>query len=85
MLSSIASKFVILTAQELDLLREDELKFYIQQKDLSNETRGNFLRDKALQVVANMIMRFSKETNSFYKLIIEELQKPELNNEEVQS
>jgi hypothetical protein len=48
MLSSIASKFVILTAQELDLLREDELKFYIQQKDLSNETRGNFLRDKAL-------------------------------------
>lgn len=47
-LSSIVSKFVILNKHELELLQEDELKFYVQLKDLSNETKGNFLRDKAL-------------------------------------
>lgn len=83
MLSAIVSKFAILTQQELELLKEDELRFYVQQKDQSNETKGNFLRDKALQVVANLTMRFAPETNSFFKFIIAELEKPELNQADV--
>lgn len=57
MLKSIITKFLVYTREELDLWQTDSLKFFLHMKFLSNEVKGNFLREKAKGLIAALRLR----------------------------
>jgi hypothetical protein len=59
-LRACVCKFLILTSEEALLWKDDALKFFINMKEESNEVKGNFLRLKALRLIAAVELRFSK-------------------------
>jgi len=58
-------KYMQYTDEEVEQWGEDSLKFYIQMKYESNVTKGNYIREKALRVVAGIDLRLNPLFNSF--------------------
>lgn len=55
----VVTKYLVLTTEELQLWQEDSLKFFLHMKNLSNEVKGNYLRDKSKSLIAGIQLRFS--------------------------
>lgn len=53
-LKVIVTKYLILSQAEIDLWKEDSLKFFIHMKFQSNEVQGNYLREKARNLIAGI-------------------------------
>ncbi len=65
-LATIESKFFPLTKQELKLWEKDCLKFFIQQKEQSNEVKGNYLRERAALVIGGLKIRCEQHFRSYF-------------------
>lgn len=44
---ALTRKYLVYTAEEVELWTSDSLKFFLDAKNESNECKGNFLREKA--------------------------------------
>jgi len=84
-LQTVTQKYIILTEQEIEKWNEDSLEFYINQKEQSNDIRGNYLRDKAKQLIASLSLRFGPTFEKFCGMIVGELQTPEMKDESIPS
>ena len=51
--TALTRKYLVYTTEEISTWKEDSLKFYLDAKNESNETKGNFLREKARRLLAN--------------------------------
>jgi hypothetical protein len=61
----IVTEYLVLTNEEIEMWREDSLKFFLHMKLDSNEIKGNFLRDKAKALIAGIQLRFGPHFDSF--------------------
>lgn len=84
MLKCILQRFLVLTQPELQLLDEDQLKFYNEQKNQSSETKGNFLRDKATSFVASVLSSFKQQTVTFFNELINDLKADVYSGEDIE-
>ena len=50
--TALTRKYLVYTTEEIEAWREDSLKFYLDAKNESNESKGNFLREKAQRLLA---------------------------------
>ena len=69
----IVTQYLVLTTEEIQLWQEDSLKFFLHMKNLSNEVKGNYLRDKAKSLIAGIQLRFSQHLETFCTFIIAQL------------
>lgn len=46
--------YLCLTNEELELWKEDSLKFFLHMKYMSNEVKGNLLREKSRNLLAGI-------------------------------
>ena len=53
--------------------KDDSLKFFIDMKEESNEVKGNYLRQKALRLIAAIELRLRDLFNEFTAGILEEM------------
>ena len=53
-MSVIVTKYLILTTDEIQLWKDDSLKFFLHMKNQSNEVKGNYLREKAKCLIAGI-------------------------------
>jgi hypothetical protein len=53
-LKIVVTEYILLTKEELELWQEDSLKFFLHMKLMSNEVKGNYLRDKAKSLIAGI-------------------------------
>jgi hypothetical protein len=53
-LKVIVTQYLILTNEELELWKSESLKFFLNMKYASNEVKGNFLREKAKNLIAGI-------------------------------
>lgn len=67
------TKYIVLTSEEIDLWKEDSLKYFLHMKYLSNEVKGNFLREKAKGLIAAIRLRFEPMFDEFCGLLNSEL------------
>lgn len=51
--------YLVLTDEEVQLWKEDPFEYFIQTKEQSNQVKGNFLREKALRLIAAIELRFT--------------------------
>lgn len=52
--------YLVLTDEEIALWKEDPFEFFIATKEASNQVKGNFLREKALRLIAAIELRFTQ-------------------------
>ena len=52
MLSDITHRYIIFSENEIEKWNENSLEFYMDQKEQKNEMKGNFLREKAREMIA---------------------------------
>jgi hypothetical protein len=62
--------YLILTKQEVEAWQEDPLKFYMDAKNESNECKGNYLRSKAMTLIANFRINHDTAFSSFVNYIV---------------
>ena len=62
--------YFALTNEEVELWRDDPLKFYMDAKQESNECKGNFLREKVLRLIACFRLNFGEHFDSFVRYVI---------------
>lgn len=67
------TKYIVLTSEEIELWKEDSLKYFLHMKYLSNEVKGNFLREKAKGLIAAIRLRFEPMFDEFCGLLNSEL------------
>lgn len=65
MLKVIAFQYIIFTSEEIEVWRDDSLRFFMIMKNMSNEIKGNYLRDKSKALIAAIRLRFDNLFNSF--------------------
>ena len=71
--TALTRKYLVYTTEEIDTWKEDSLKFYLDAKNESNETKGNFLREKAKRLLANTQLRLDEHFEAFCKQVGTEL------------
>jgi hypothetical protein len=54
-----------LTQDEIAFWQSDSLEFFLYIKEESNQTRGNYLRTKALRLLAAIELRFADYFREF--------------------
>lgn len=69
MLKVIVTKYVVLTKEEIELWKEDSLKYFLHMKYLSNEVKGNYLREKSKSLIASIRLRFDSIFDEFCGLL----------------
>jgi hypothetical protein len=57
--------YLVLTDEEVQLWKEDPFEYFIQTKEQSNQVKGNYLREKALRLIAAIELRFTKFFHQF--------------------
>jgi hypothetical protein len=62
---ALVTKYIIFTKEELDLWQEDSLKFFLNMKYQSNEIKGNYLRERAKNLIASIRLRFDPYFEEF--------------------
>lgn len=67
MLKSLVENFILFTREEVELWRENSLKFYLILKNESNEVKGNYLREKSKSLIASIRLRFEDNFTEFTK------------------
>ena len=77
LLKQVTIKFLILSEDEVELWKEDSLKYFIDMKEESNETKGNYLRGKANRVIAGISLRFEKKLKAFCSEVLPSLKSSE--------
>lgn len=65
MLSQLVLNYLPLTNEEIEMWKEDSLKFFMHMRYQSNEVKGNMLRDKAKSLMAGIQLRFPKAFDGF--------------------
>ena len=53
-LTVIVTKYLILTKEEIELWRDESLKFFLYMKYQSNEVKGNLLRERSKNLIAGI-------------------------------
>ena len=74
MLQVCVTKFIVLTNDEVELWKDDSLKFFLHVKYSSNEVKGNLLRDKAKSLIAAIRLRFDPIFEEFCGILNQEIQ-----------
>ncbi|CDW75637.1 UNKNOWN [Stylonychia lemnae] len=64
--------YLKLTNEELDLWKDDSLKFFLHMKYLSNEVKGNLLREKAKNLLAGIQLRFGEQLDLFCQELVQQ-------------
>jgi hypothetical protein len=59
MLSAATVNYLVYSEEEIGQWKEDSLEFYLGMKELSNVTKGNYLRDKSTSLLAAAELRFT--------------------------
>jgi hypothetical protein len=62
--------YLILTKEEVEAWQADPLKFYMDAKNESNECKGNYLRGKAMNLIANFRINHDTAFSSFVNYIV---------------
>lgn len=68
--SALTRKYLVYTTEEINIWKEDSLKFYLDAKNESNETKGNYLREKAQRLLANTQLRLDSHFDLFCNTVI---------------
>ena len=74
---------MVLTQDEIDKWNSSSLEFFIHQKELSNELKGNYLREKSKSLIAQISLRYPQIFDSFSTMIFAELSKEEYNSSDI--
>eukprot|EP00347_Sterkiella_histriomuscorum_P023381 403334851 len=74
-LSQTVVNYLALTKEEIELWKEDSLKFFLYMKQYSNEVKGNLLREKAKSLLAGIQLRFGDQLDIFCRNVTEFVQK----------
>jgi hypothetical protein len=85
MLQEMAHRYIIFSDNEIQKWNENSLEFFMDQKEGKNEMRGNYLREKARILIAQISYRFGAVFENFCKSIIQELQSEDLSSGSVDS
>lgn len=72
-MKTVVTKYLILSTEEIQLWKEDSLKFFIHMKFQSNEVKGNFLREKARTLLSGLQFRFGTHYEIFTSALLQEL------------
>ena len=60
MLSVVTVNYLVYSEEEIEQWKNDSLEFYLSMKEQSNETKGNYLRDRSERFLAAVELRFTK-------------------------
>jgi len=63
-----------LTPEEIDLWKNESLKYFLHMKNTSNEIKGNYLREKAKNLIASIRLRFDPLFEEFCGILHKELE-----------
>jgi len=58
-------RFVILTQKEIEQWNEDSMQFFLNQKEWGNDVKGNYLRERAENLISNISLRYDPFFRSF--------------------
>ena len=78
------TQYLLLSEEEVEVWKEDSLKYFIDMKEESNETKGALLRDRAKRLIAGIDLRFSNHFKQFAATILQEMVQFEANNIQTQ-
>lgn len=65
MLSVVTVNYLVYCEEEIEEWKKDSLEFYLSMRDQSNETKGNYLREKAEEFLAAVMLRFTTDFQAF--------------------
>lgn len=65
LLKTLTETYIMLTKEEIEQWRDEPLQFYSSQKEQANDVKGNYLREKAQQLVASISLRFGQHFEAF--------------------
>ena len=74
---------MVLTQDEIDKWNSSSLEYFIHQKELSNEVKGNYLREKSKTLIAQISLRYPQIFQSFSNMIFGELAKNDYNSADI--
>ena len=73
LLKFCTTKYLPLTSDEIAQWKEDSLEHFISQKEQSNTIKGNYLRNRAMRLIAAIDLRFSAYFQTFCQQTMQEL------------
>ena len=71
--TALTRKYLVYTKEEIESWQEDPLKFYLDAKNESNESKGNFLREKAQRLLAGTQLHLDQHFATFCQSVGQEL------------
>lgn len=74
-LTGLTTNYLKLTNEEIENWKIDPLNFYLDQLEESNEVKGNFLREKAMRVIAGIQLHLEPHFDKFCNLALPDLKK----------
>ena len=70
---ALTRKYLVYTEEEIETWKQDSLKFFLDAKNESNERKGNYLREKALRLIAAVQLRLDPQFEAFCTFVMQEL------------
>jgi hypothetical protein len=74
----LVKKYILFSQKEIEQWNQDSMAFFINQKEWGNEVKGNYLRERAENLMANINLRFSSVFKKFCDQIANELNSEEI-------
>ena len=77
-LTKLVQKYIVLSQKELEQWDQDSMGFFLNKKEWGNDVKGNYLRERAENLVVSINLRYGEVFSAFCDEIAAELQKPEI-------